>query len=698
MTNNKQPMTKGTILIVDDTPENLHVLSATLSQQGYQVRGVIKGKMAIRAAGSALPDLILLDINMPDLNGYEVCEQLKQNPQTAQIPVIFLSALDEVTDKVKGFQSGGVDYITKPFQIEEVLARVENQLTIRRLQRQLMEQNQQLQLEIQERMKAEAAAEAASKAKSEFLANMSHELRTPLNAILGFTQVMNRDLEISTEQREYLGIINRSGEHLLELINDVLDLSKIEAGIISFNEGSFDLYRLLDELEEMLQIKALTKNLGLNFIISSAVPQYIKTDKQKLRCCLINLLGNAIKFTESGHVQLRVKLEAGELGRWGSGGDKEDKGASIEFPIPKQQRTNNKGQTTLIFEVEDTGFGITPEEIDNLFYAFVQTSAGIKSAEGTGLGLTITKRFVELMGGNISVNSVVGKGTVFRFDIQLTPADMSEAVTQPTRRVIALEPGQENYRILVVDDTEENRILLVKLLEPIGFEVKEATNGMEGISLWESWQPQLIFMDTRMPIMDGLEATKQIRDKEQSYQDAETRRHGDTETQRKEAGGDKEDKEAILNSQFSILNSQFSNTIIIALTASTFEERRGEILNIGSDDFVRKPFPEDVIFAKIAEYLGVRYLYEDLSPATTTTHKFNSVSKHNSFFLPELAAMPSSWLTDLYHAANQVREESIFELIEQIPENKAHLAKSLRELAHDFRLDIIVRLTKDIIK
>jgi len=308
-------MTKGTILIVDDTPENLHVLSATLSQQGYQVRGVIKGKMAIRAAGSALPDLILLDINMPDLNGYEVCEQLKQNPQTAQIPVIFLSALDEVTDKVKGFQSGGVDYITKPFQIEEVLARVENQLTIRRLQRQLMEQNQQLQLEIQERMKAEAAAEAASKAKSEFLANMSHELRTPLNAILGFTQVMNRDLEISTEQREYLGIINRSGEHLLELINDVLDLSKIEAGIISFNEGSFDLYRLLDELEEMLQIKALTKNLGLNFIISSAVPQYIKTDKQKLRCCLINLLGNAIKFTESGHVQLRVKLEDGELGR-----------------------------------------------------------------------------------------------------------------------------------------------------------------------------------------------------------------------------------------------------------------------------------------------------------------------------------------------------------------------------------------------
>lgn len=684
-------MTKGTILIVDDTPENLHVLSATLSQQGYQVRGVIKGKMAIRAAASALPDLILLDIKMPDLNGYEVCEQLKSNPQTAEIPVIFLSALDEVTDKVKGFQAGGVDYITKPFQVEEVLARVDHQITIRRLQRQLMEQNQQLQLEIQERKKAEAAAEAASQAKSEFLANMSHELRTPLNAILGFTQVMNRDLEITAEQREYLGIINRSGEHLLELINDVLDLSKIEAGLISFNERSFDLYRLLDELEEMLQIKAADKNLGLSFIISSAVPQYIKTDKQKLRCCLINLLGNAIKFTKSGHVKLRVKLEDGE-GRMENGktGDKGDKEVipNSQFPSslgriqgesPDSQITKDKGQTIIIFEVEDTGAGIPSEEIDSLFDAFVQTSAGIQSAEGTGLGLTITKKFVELMGGDITVKSILGKGTVFRFDIQLTQADMSEVTTEPSRRVIGLEIGQDTCRILVVDDTKENRILLVKLLEPVGFEVREAANGIEGISIWESWQPHLIFMDTRMPIMDGLEATKQIRAKELSWRDVGAR----------EAGGD------ISNSQFPNKKQQ---TTIIALTASTFEERRGEILAIGSDDFVRKPFTEEVIFAKIAEYLGVRYLYENLLPLTTAPQRFNSVSRQDAFFLPELAAMPTTWVADLYHAANEVREDSLLDLIEQIPENKAYLADALRDLAHDFRLDIIVRLTKAVIK
>ncbi|HEY9296651.1 MAG TPA: response regulator, partial [Phormidium sp.] len=288
---------KENILIVDDTPENLQVLSATLTDSGYKVRGVINGKMALRAARSAQPDLILLDIRMPDMNGYEVCEQLKSDSSTLEIPVIFISASDAVFDKVKAFQVGGVDYVTKPFQVEEVLARVEHQLTIRRLQKQLIEQNQLLQTEIIERKKAEETAAAASQSKTEFLANMSHELRTPLNAILGFTQVMMRDSLLSSEQTENLRIINRSGEHLLALINDVLELSKIESGVISLDETSFDFYRLLDGLEEMFQIKAERKRLKLKLIVPSEIPQYIKTDEKKLRSCLINLLGNAIKFT-----------------------------------------------------------------------------------------------------------------------------------------------------------------------------------------------------------------------------------------------------------------------------------------------------------------------------------------------------------------------------------------------------------------
>ncbi|MBA3922187.1 MAG: response regulator, partial [Nostocaceae cyanobacterium] len=518
--NNNLSKDRGNILIVDDIPENLQVLSITLSEYGYTVRGVVKGTMAIRVAHSAPPDVILLDIRMPEMDGYEVCEQLKASPATRDIPVIFISALDEIFDKVKAFQVGGVDYITKPFQVEEVLARVENQMTIQRLSRQLREQNQQLQQEVLERRKAEAAATAVSQAKSQFVANMSHELRTPLNAILGFTQIMNRDRFLSSEQRENLRIINRSGEHLMELINDVLDLSKIEAGIISLHETSFDLYHLIDNLEETFQFKAEQKNLRLIFSVAADVPQYITTDQKKLRGCLINLLGNAIKFTDYGSVTLRV---------------------------------NYTPTHSLVFEVEDTGPGIANDEINQLFEAFVQTEVGMKSAEGTGLGLAITREFVQLMGGEIASRSVVGEGTTFKFNINIATADVSDIIIKPIRRVIGLEPNQPTYRILVVDDITENRLLLVKLLQPIGFEINEAENGIQAIELWESWQPHLIYLDTRMPVMDGVEATREIRARECKL-DVTTRR-----------------------------------TAIIALTASAFETRRAEILAAGCDDFIRKP-------------------------------------------------------------------------------------------------------------
>lgn len=667
MNNNLTENHKGNILIVDDTPENLQVLSATLSERGYKVRGVIKGKMAIRAAQSSPPDLILLDIRMPDMNGYEVCEQLKADPQTQAIPVIFISALDEVLDKVRAFSVGGVDYITKPFQVEEVLARVDHQLTIQRLQKQLLAQNQQLQQEIIERKKAEEAAEAASQAKTQFVANMSHELRTPLNAILGFTQVMMRDPSVSSELLEYLRIVNRSGEHLLGLINDVLDLSKIEAGIIGIYDTSFDLYRLLDSLEEMLQIKAETKNLSLRFIVYSDVPPYIKTDEKKLRVCLINLLGNAIKFTESGHVTLRVSVVSQQLSpspvyHWEEGEDKE------EFLLTEGNRgESDHEQITLQFEVEDTGPGIATEEMENLFDAFVQAEAGRKSTEGTGLGLTITRNYVQLMGGDITVCSSLGKGTTFKFNIKIAEADFSEVITNPLRRVTGLESNQEAYRILVVDDNKENRLLLMKLLQPIGFEVREAENGEQAVALWSSWQPQLIWLDTRMPVMDGIEATKQIRARE--------------------------------NAQSSITPSSHVPTAIIALTASAFEERRGEILAAGCDDFVCKPFTEQLIFEKIGKYLGVRYIYEDLpqSAITSAGRRYSIRENPDALLLPKLGEMPQTWIAQLSQAANEVNEELVLQLIEQIPEKSANLAEVLKDLLNDFRLDIIVRLTKSVL-
>ncbi len=637
---------KGNILIVDDTLENLQLLSNTLSDQGYKIRGAAKGQMAIRTARSFPPDLILLDIKMPEMDGYEVCEHLKADEQTRDIPVIFISALDEVIDKVRAFQVGGVDYITKPFHVEEVLARIEHQLMIQRLSTQLQEQNKQLQQEIQERQKAEQAAAAANRAKSEFLANMSHELRTPLNAILGFTQLMNRNPQLTVEQREFLEIINGSGEHLLELIDDILDLSKIEAGLIELNQKSFDLYRILDNIEDLFQIQTEQKNLDFIVIVSPNVPQYIRTDEQKLRSCLLNLLSNAIKFTNYGGVTLTV-----------------DK--------------TKKSESSLQFSVSDTGLGIAPEEIETLFDAFVQTSAGRATAGGTGLGLAITKNFVELMGGEIRVSSVLGEGTTFQFTIKLSEADLSQVTSQPRQRVIGLEPGREMHRILVVDDTKANRLLLVNLLEPLSFEVREATNGLEGLAIWESWQPHLVFMDTRMPVMSGLEAIRQIRAKEKALIDCrDTARYTE---------------ESISS------NSQFRQaTVIIVVTASVFEEKRGEILATGADDLVHKPFSEEIIFEKISQHLEVLYLYENLHQSITAPRKFNAGRKQDSFFLNKLAEMPPDWIASLYQAANTLREESVLDLIEQIPETSAPLAEALNDLANDFRFDEIVRLTQSV--
>jgi CheY-like chemotaxis protein len=460
----------------------------------------------------------------------------------------------------------------------------------------------------------------------------------------------------------------RSGEHLLTLINQVLDLSKIEAGRLTLNEQNFDMYRLLDDLEDMFHLRAKDKHLQLLFERSPDVPQYVGTDEVKLRQVLINLLNNAIKFTEAGGVSVRVvaKLNIETL----NVGSHDLQPPNLQpstlpytlpscwttsrYPAetaPQNANANGNGYAehpiTLRFEVEDTGVGIAPEELNHLFEAFVQTKTGKASQEGTGLGLAIARKFVQLMGGEISVTSEVGRGSLFKFDIQITVAEAPDLlIKESTRRVIALEPDQPCYRILIVDDRWENRQLLLKLLYSFGFELKEASNGMEALEVWEQWQPHLIWMDMRMPVMDGYEATQRIK-----------------------------------------ATTKGQATAVIALTASTLEEERAVILSAGCDDFVRKPFREIEIFETMHKHLGVRYIYEEsadsLSSETDNPHALTASA---------LATVPRVWLTNLKQAATCIDMDQIESLISEIRSHNAILAEGLALLAADFKYDQILAL------
>jgi signal transduction histidine kinase/DNA-binding NarL/FixJ family response regulator len=463
-------------------------------------------------------------------------------------------------------------------------------------------------------------AETANHAKSLFLANMSHELRTPLNAILGFSQLMERDSNATEQQKEFLGIINRSGEHLLNLINDVLEMSKIEAGKTTLNLESFDLLLLLTTIQEMFQMRAVAKQLNFRAIWSEDLPRYIIGDRHKLRQVLMNLLSNAIKFTHMGEVTLKV---------W--------------------SKPQSSKQAKICFEVSDTGQGIAPQELEKLFEPFVQTSSGIISEGGTGLGLAISRQFVGLMGGEIQVHSMLDLGSTFYFNIETLLGESSLSNSNLHKpKIQKIATNQPQYRILVVDDKTANRRLLLEILQAVGFTPRSATNGREAISIWKLWQPDLIWMDMRMPLMDGYRATKYIKSQENG-----------------------------------------TKTKIIALTALAFEEQREKIFNAGCDDFLSKPFREERIFEMMAQHLGVKYVYESdkLAVVSGATFGKSRLGKDLSYLSPE-------WLNELHQAAIAVDAEKIEQLIEDLAPRHDLLARSLLDITRRYDFDTIIELTK----
>jgi signal transduction histidine kinase len=451
---------RGDILIVDDTLANLRVLTEMLQAQAYKVRAVPSGAMALTVVGAAPPDLILLDINMPEMNGYEVCQHLKGDEQTRDIPVIFISALDEVLDKVKAFEAGGVDYIAKPFQIEEVLARIDNHLKLKRLQNQLQQ--------------ARDTAERANQAKSVFLANMSHEIRTPMNAILGYAQIVAGDPDLPAKHRQAIQVIETSGNHLLALINDVLDLSKIEAGREELHLADFDLRELVQALAAMFALRCEQRNLNWRVDLDLP-PQQVHGDEKKLLQILINLLGNAVKFTEEGEVVLKVSAQ------------------------PDHR---------FLFEAMDTGPGISPDRQEAIFEAFQQDEAGVQKG-GTGLGLAIARRHVALMEGRLEVESTLDQGARFFFAVKLAPAQGQPDAGKPWAQVEHLSSGF-SVQALVVDDIDTNRNILAQMLQRIGVEVRLAASGAQALEQVRTVLPDIIFLDINMPEMDGIETLERI--------------------------------------------------------------------------------------------------------------------------------------------------------------------------------------------
>jgi PAS domain S-box-containing protein len=488
---------------------------------------------------------------------------------------------------------------------------------------------------------AKEAAEVANRAKSEFLANMSHELRTPLNGILGYVQILKRNRNLSVQQEEGLNIIQQCGEHLLTLIGDILDISKIEARRMELHPHAFNLPNFLNSIANIFQIRAEQKRIEFTYTALNQLPIGINADEQRLRQILINLLGNAVKFTDSGHVQFNVSI------------------------MP----ASTANSIRIRFQVDDTGSGISSNQLEEIFLPFQQVGDGKRMTEGTGLGLAISKKLVEMMGGSLKVSSRLGQGSSFWFELDLQEAEhFFDLSTTKVKRIVGYkkDPDRAPIRALVVDDKRENRLVLINLLSPLGFEMMEAVNGLECLQKAPEFKPDIILLDLVMPVMDGFEVTRQLRQL-----------------------------------------TAFQDTIIFAVSASVFGYDQDASIDVGCNTFIPKPIREDTLFDRLKTYLGLEWEYEQESnshPLESSLASGTSLEKNNDTdrdtnqardganALPEPEVLQN--LLQLAMMGDVVSIEEQATQIEQQDDRFREFTTQLRQLAKGFQLKQIQTLLK----